>query len=108
MTNVPCNPPPPPPHPRTEMAGICRIFLCSFYQVLVRRVKDWSDTISDWTGFGPDFYITAQILAATVNPSKVFVVGDGKKYNGYDNKKLLSGQKYMIYSRALTSRNTKV
>ena len=74
----------------------------------MHRVKDWSDTISDWKNFGPDFYITAQIPAATVNPSKVFVVGDGENYNGYDNKKLLSGQKYMIYSRALTSRNIKV
>jgi len=75
---------------------------------LVHRVEKWTDSISDWNDVGPDFYITAQIPAATVNPSKVFVVGDGKRYYGYENKKLLSGQKYMIYSRGLTSRNNKV
>ena len=81
------------------MSVLC---LCSYYQLLVHRVKDWSDTISDWKNFGPDFYITAQIPAATVNPSKVFVVGDGKSYYGYDNKRLLSGQKYMIHARGLS------
>jgi len=75
----------------------------SYYQLLVHRVKDWSDTISAWKNFGPDFYITAQIPAATVNPSKVFVVGDGKRYYGYHNKKLLSGQKYTIHARGLST-----
>ena len=66
-------------------------------------MKDWSDTISDWKNFGPDFYITAQIPADSVNPSKAFVVGDGKTYSGYINKKLSSGQKYMIYARGMST-----
>ena len=89
---------------------IVKMFFFSFshYQVLVHRVKEWTEEISDWSNFGPDFFISAQIPAASVNPSMVFVVGDGKTYDSYINKKLLSGQKYNIYSRALTTMPSKV
>ena len=38
----------------------------------------------------------------------VFEVGDGKTYDGYENKQLSNGQKYKIYSRGLARRATKV
>ena len=80
----------------------------SDYQVLVHKVNDWSDEVSDWEKLESDVYIAAQIRADSVNLSMVFVVGDGKTYNGYENKQLSDGQKYKIYSRGLGRRPTKV
>ena len=80
----------------------------SDYQVLVHKVNDWSDEVSDWEKLESDVYIAAQIRADSVNLSMVFVVGDGKTYNGYENKQLSDGQKYKIYSRGLGRRVTKV
>ena len=80
----------------------------SDYQVLVHKVNDWSDEVSDWEKLESDVYIAAQIRADSVNPSMVFVVGDGKTYDGYENKQLSVGQKYKIYSRGLGLRATKV
>ena len=80
----------------------------SHYQVLVHRVKEWTDEVTDWSNFGSAFYISAQFPEGPVNPSMVFVVGDGKTYDSYTNKKLLSGQKYKIYFRALTYISDKV
>ena len=80
----------------------------SYYQVLVHKVNDWSDEVSDWEKLESDVYIAAQIRADSVNPSMVFVVGDGKTYDGYENKQLSVGQKYKIYSRGLGLRATKV
>ena len=81
------------------------IYAFSHYQVLVHRVKDWTDTISDWSNLGPDFYISAQIPASAVNPSMTFVLGDGEDIGGFTNKKLSRGQKYKIYSRAITDKS---
>ena len=80
----------------------------SYYQVLVHKVNDWSDEVSDWEKLESDVYIAAQIRADSVHLSMVFVVGDGKTYNGYENKQLSDGQKYKIYSRGLGRRVTKV
>ena len=80
----------------------------SYYQVLVLKVNDWSDEVSDWEKLESDVYIAAQIRADSVNPSMVFVVGDGKTYDGYENKQLSDGQKYKIYSRGLGRHVTKV
>ena len=80
----------------------------SYYQVLVHKVNDWSDEVSDWEKLESDVSIAAQIRADSVNPSMVFVVGDGKTYDGYKNKQLSDGQKYKIYSRGLALRVTKV
>ena len=65
-------------------------------------VEESTDTVSDWTKLGSDLYIAAQIPSGDVNPSLVFAVGDGKEYGGFVNKKPSSGQKYNVYSRALT------
>ena len=80
----------------------------SDYQVLVQKVNDWCNEVSDWKTLGSDIYIAAQIPAYSVNPSMVFEVGDGKTYDGYENKQLSNGQKYKIYSRGLARRVTKV
>ena len=80
----------------------------SYYQVLVHKVNDWSDEVSDWEKLESDVYIAAQIRADSVHLSMVFVVGDGKTYYGYENKQLSDGQKYKIYSRGLGRRVTKV
>ena len=80
----------------------------SDYQVLVHKVNDWCDEVSDWETLESDVYIAAQIRADSVNPSMVFVVGDGKTKDGYENKQLSDGQKYKIYSRGLGLRATKV
>ena len=80
----------------------------SYYQVLVHKVNDWGDKVSDWKTLGSDVYVAAQIPADSVNPSMVFVVGDGKTKGGYENKQLSDGQKYKIYSRGLARRVTKV
>ena len=80
----------------------------SDYQVLVHKVNDWSDEVSDWEKLESDVYIAAQIRADSVHLSMVFVVGDGKTYYGYENKQLSDGQKYKIYSRGLGRRVTKV
>ena len=74
--------------------------------MLVHKVNDWTDEVSDWET--SDVYIAAQIRADSVDVSMVFVVGDGKTYNGYENKQLSDGQKYKIYSRGLGDRATKV
>ena len=80
----------------------------SDYQVLLQKVNDWCNEVSDWKTLGSDIYIAAQIPANSVNPSMVFEVGDGKTYDGYENKQLSNGQKYKIYSRGLARRATKV
>ena len=80
----------------------------SDYQVLVHQVNDWTEEVSEWSTLGTDVYIAAQIPANSTNSSIVFVVGDGKTYNGYENKQLSNGQKYKIYSRGLAHRVTKV
>ena len=80
----------------------------SYYQVLVHKVNDWSEEVSDWEKLESDVYIAAQIRADSVNPSMVFVVGDGKTYDGYENKQLSDGQIYKIYSRGLGRHVTKV
>ena len=80
----------------------------SDYQVLVHQVNDWTDEVSEWSTLGTDVYIAAQIPANSTNSSIVFVVGDGKTYDGYENKQLSNGQKYKIYSRGLAHRVTKV
>ena len=74
----------------------------------MHKVNDWNDEVSDWEKLESDVYIAAQIPANSVNPSMVFVVGDGKTYGGYENKQLSDGQKYKIYSRGLARRVTKV
>ncbi|XP_068677378.1 receptor-type tyrosine-protein phosphatase T-like isoform X4 [Montipora foliosa] len=79
----------------------------SYYQVLVHRVEDWTDKISEWNDFGPDFYVSAQIPASAVNPSMTFVLGDGGDIGGFTNKKLSRGQKYNVYSRATTAKSKK-
>ncbi|XP_068725986.1 uncharacterized protein [Montipora capricornis] len=79
----------------------------SYYQVLVHRVEDWTDKISEWNNCGPDFYISAQIPASAVNPSTTFVLGDGEDRGGFTNKKLSRGQKYNVYSRATTAKSKK-
>ena len=71
-------------------------------------MNDWKDEVSDWEKLESDVYIAAQISANSVNPSMVFVVGDGKTYDDYENKQLSGGQKYKIYSRGLARRATKV
>ena len=80
----------------------------SYYQVLVHKVNDWSDEVSDWEKLESDVYIAAQIRADSVQLSMVFVVGDGKTYYGYENKQLSDGKKHKIYSRGLGRRVTKV
>ena len=72
-------------------------------------MKEWSDTVSNLNELGQDisYYICAQVPAVSGDPSMVLVIGDGKNYSGYINKELSSGQKYKIYSRALTV-NSKV
>ncbi|XP_068725972.1 receptor-type tyrosine-protein phosphatase T-like isoform X6 [Montipora capricornis] len=79
----------------------------SYYQVLVHRVEDWTDNISEWNNFGSDFYVSAQIPASAVNPSMTFVLGDGEDKGGFTNKKLSRGQKYNVYSRATTAKSKK-
>ncbi|XP_074612262.1 tyrosine-protein phosphatase Lar-like [Acropora palmata] len=34
----------------------------TYYQILVHRVQDWADTVTDWNDFGSNFYISAQFL----------------------------------------------
>ena len=74
----------------------------------MHEVNDWKDEVSNWDKLESDVYIAAQIPADSVNPPMVFVVGDGKTYDGYENKELSGGQKYKIYSRGLAPRATKV
>ena len=74
----------------------------------MHQVQDWSDNVSDWKNFGSNFYISAQIPAREVKTEMTFVLGDGKNKGGYNNKELSSGQKYNIYSRALTAVTSKV
>ena len=80
----------------------------SYYQILVHRVQDWTDTVSDWNAFASNFYISAQIPASDVKTKMMFLLGDGENKGGYNNKELSIGQKYKIYSRALTQVMSKV
>ena len=92
----------------TDGLSLSLLVSYSDYQVLVHKVNDWKDEVSNWDKLESDVYIAAQIPANSVNPSMVFVVGDGKTYDGYENKELSGGQKYKIYSRGLALRATKV
>ena len=74
----------------------------------MHRVQNFTDTVSDWKNFGLNFYISAQIPAREVKTKMIFVLGDAKDKGGYYNKELSSGQKYNIYSRALTTVTSKV
>ena len=74
----------------------------------MHRVQSWTDTISDWNNFGCEFYISAQIPASVVKTKMIFLLGDGENGGGFTNKELSSGQKYKIYSRALTEVASKV
>ena len=80
----------------------------SYYQILVHRVQDWNDTVTDWKDFGSNFYISAQIPASDVKTKMMFLLGDGENKGGYNNKELSSGLKYKIYARALTEVTSKV
>ena len=87
----------------------CVVFYSfSYYQILVHRVQDWADTVTDWNDFGSNFYISAQIPAREVKTKMTFLLGDEENKGGYKNKELSSGQKYKIYSRALTEVTSKV
>ena len=87
----------------------CVVFYSfSYYQILVHRVQDWADTVTDWNDFGSNFYISAQVPASDVKTKMMFLLGDGENKGGYKNKELSSGQKYKIYSRALTEVTSKV
>jgi len=79
----------------------------SYYQILVHRIQDWTDTVSDWNDFGSNFYICAQIPARDVKTKTIFLLGDEKNKGGCNNKELSSDQKYKIYSRALTQVTSK-
>ena len=75
---------------------------------MVHGVQDWTDTVSDWNDFGSNLYISAQIPGSDVKSKMTFILGDGEKIGGYDNKELSSGQKYKIYCRGLTEVPSKV
>ena len=74
----------------------------------MHQVQDWSDNVSDWKNFGSNFYISAQIRASVVKTKMIFLLGDGENKGPYRNKELSRGQKYKIYSRALTKKSSKV
>ena len=74
----------------------------------MHQVRDWTDTVSDWNDFGSNFYISAQIRASVVKTKMIFLLGDGENKGPYKNKELSRGQKYKIYSRALTKKSSKV
>ena len=92
-----------------KLLNSCVMFYSfSYYQILVHRVRDWTDTVTDWNNFGSNFYISAQIPASDVKTKMMFLLGDGENKGGYNNKELSNGQKYKIYSRALTEVTSKV
>ena len=74
----------------------------------MHRVQDWTDTVSDWNDLGSNFYISGQIPARDVKNKTTFLLGDGEVKGGYNNKELSRGQKYNIYSRALSEKPSKV
>ena len=87
----------------------CVVFYSfSYYQILVHRLQDWTDIVTAWNNFGSNFYVSAQINASEVKTKMMFLLGDGENKGGYKNKELSSGQKYKIYSRALTEVTSKV
>ena len=69
----------------------------------MHKVNDWSDEVPDWEKLELDVYIAAQVRADSVNPSMVFVVGDGKTYDGYENKQLSKIQD--LFQRTGSPRN---
>ena len=92
-----------------KLFNTCVVFYSfSYYQILVHRVQNWNDTVTDWHDFGFNFYISAQIPASDVKTKMMFILGDGENKGGYKNKELSSRQKYKIYSRALTEVTSKV
>ena len=92
-----------------KLFNLCVLFhYFSYYQILVHRVQDWTDTVSDWNDFGFNFYISAQLPASDVKIKMIFLLGSGESKGGYNNKELSRGQKYKIYSRALTEVTSKV
>ena len=92
-----------------KLFNACVVFYSfSYYQILVHRVQHWTDIVTDWKNFGSNFYISAQIPASDVKTKMMFLLGDGENKGGYNNKELSSGQKYKVYSRALTHVTSKV
>ncbi|XP_068719116.1 insulin-like peptide receptor [Montipora capricornis] len=52
-------------------------------------------------------YIAARLSRDALNTSKVFVLGDGKTYGGYENVQLEPGTRYKVYIRGVTQSNAR-
>ena len=90
------------------------IVYSSSYQVIVHRVKSWTDEIPESYKQGllgyekarevnQEFYIAAEFSSPSIHSSLTFEIGDGKSYGNYENVALVKPNKYNIYTRAVTS-----
>ena len=91
-------------------------FFYSFHQVIVkipgkvtkRETSTLPDNVTNYkeaTRKGENLYMAARLSRDALNTSKVFVLGDGKTYGGYENVQLQPGRSYKVYIRGVTEDN---
>ena len=92
------------------------LFSYSFHQVIVeipekvtkRQTPTLPDNVTNYQEArrkGEKFYMAASLSRDSLSTSKVFVLGDGKTYGGYENVQLEPGTRYKAYIRAVTEDN---
>ena len=92
------------------------LFFYSFHQVIVeipgkvtkRQTSILPDNVTNYEEArrrGDKFYMAASLSRDALSTSKVFVLGDGKTYEGYENVRLEPGTRYKAYIRGVTEDN---
>ncbi|XP_068703641.1 receptor-type tyrosine-protein phosphatase F-like isoform X3 [Montipora foliosa] len=87
-----------------------------FHQVIVkilgkvtkRETSTLPDNVTNYkeaTRKGENLYMAALLSRDALNTSKVFILGDGKTYGGYENVQLKPGTRYKVYIRGVTEDN---
>ena len=92
------------------------LFFYSFHQVIVeipgkvtkRQTSNLRDNVTNYKEArrkGENLYMAARLSRDALSTSKVFVLGDGKTYGGYENVQLEPGTSYKVYIRGVTEDN---
>ncbi|XP_068703646.1 contactin-4-like isoform X2 [Montipora foliosa] len=129
VVNTPAVAPPPPTEPQVnyEATTLHTITITIqpasdtngkviFHQVIVkipgkvtkRETSTLPDNVTNYkeaTRKGENLYMAARLSQDALNTSKVFVLGDGKTFGGYENVQLQPGTSYKVYIRGVTEDN---
>ncbi|XP_068720646.1 receptor-type tyrosine-protein phosphatase mu-like [Montipora capricornis] len=129
VVNTPAVAPPPPTEPQVNYTATTLHTITItiqpasdtngkviFHQVIVeipgkvtkRQTSILPDNVTNYEEArrrGDKFYMAASLSRDALSTSKVFVLGDGKTYEGYENVRLEPGTRYKAYIRGVTENN---